>query len=312
MKHEADADPAQDGRVIASHGRDAVVLDHAGQQIPCRLQGRRLAVVCGDRVRWIRARGEGAAGRITEVLPRATVLARLNLRGETEPVAANLTQLVVVVAPVPSADFGLCDRYLAAAEWAGLKACIVTNKSDLPDESGTLAASLAEYARIGYPVVRASKRVADGVAELTARLAGETSVLVGQSGVGKSSLINRLVPGVEARVDEVSRASGLGRHTTSASSLYQLPTGGELVDSPGVRDFSPPLPAARDLAGGFREIAALAPGCRFQDCRHWREPGCAVAAAEGDGQVAARRLVSYRRLLDLAEEMAQRAPRIRR
>ena len=312
MKHEADAGPARHGRVIASHGRDAVVLDDAGQAVPCRLQGRRLAVVCGDRVRWIRARGEGAAGRITEVLPRATVLARLNLQGETEAVAANLTQLVCVVAPFPAPDFGLCDRYLAAAEWAGLKACIVANKSDLPNESGTLASALQEYARLGYPVLRASKRAADGVAELTARLAGETSVLVGQSGVGKSSLINRLVPGVEARVDVVSRASEMGRHTTSTSSLYQVPTGGELIDSPGVRDFSPPLPAPRDLAGGFREIASLAPGCRFQDCRHRREPGCAVAAALGDGCISARRLASYQRLLDLAEKMAQRAPRIRR
>lgn len=312
MKQEPDPVPAQDGRVVASHGRDAVVVDDAGRTVPCRLEGRRLAVVCGDRVRWVRARGEGAAGRITEVRPRATVLARLTLRGETEPVAANLTQLVVVLAPVPAADFGLCDRYLAAAEWAGLKACIVANKSDLADPSGTLAATLDEYARIGYPVVQASKRAADGVAELTARLAGETSVLVGQSGVGKSSLINRLVPGVEARVEEVSRATELGRHTTSTSSLYGLPTGGELIDSPGVRDFSPPLPAPRDLAGGFREMAALAPGCRFQDCRHRREPGCAVAAAVSDARIPARRLASYRRLLDLAEEMAQRAPRIRR
>lgn len=312
MKREPDADPPQDGRVIASHGRDAIVLNDAGQSVPCRLQGRKLAVVCGDRVRWIRASGEGAAGRITEVRPRATLLARLNLRGATEPVAANLSQLVVVVAPVPAADFGLCDRYLAAAEWAGLKTCLVANKSDLPDEAGTLAATLDEYVRIGYPVVRASKRTADGVVELTSQLAGETSVLVGQSGVGKSSLINRLVPGVEARVAEVSSASEMGRHTTSASSLYQLPTGGELIDSPGVRDFLPPLPPTRELAGGFREIAALAPDCRFQDCRHRREPGCAVAAASADGRIAARRLASYRRLLDLAEEMARRAPHFRR
>jgi len=312
LTRQTGAVPAADGRVVASHGRHAVVLDDAGRQIQCRLHGRRLTVVCGDRVRWTRSPGEGAAGLITEVLPRTTLLARLNLRGQSEPVAANLTQLLCVVAPLPVADFGLCDRYLAAAEWAGLKTCVVANKSDLPDQSGVLAATLAEYARIGYPVVHASKRTADGVVELAARLVGETSVLVGQSGVGKSSLTNRLVPGVEARVAEVSRATESGRHTTSSSSLYQLPTGGELVDSPGVRDFSPPLPAPRDLAGGFREIAALAPGCRFQDCRHGREPGCAVVAALADGRVTPRRLASYRRLLELAERMAQRAPQLRR
>lgn len=309
MRADSGAGATRTGRVISSHGRDAVVLDDAGSRIHCRLQGRKLAVVCGDGVRFQLAQGEGAAGRITEVLPRRTTLARLNLRGESEPVAANLTQLACVVAPSPAPDFGLCDRYLAAAEWAGLKACIVANKCDLPDPAGALAA-LDEYIRIGYPVVRASKRQADGAAALARRLAGEISVLVGQSGVGKSSLTNLLVPGVEARVDEVTRASESGRHTTSHSSLYPLPGGGELIDSPGVRDFAPPLPPPRDIAGGFREIAALAGACRFQDCRHLREPGCAVASA-GE-RISARRLLSYRRMVELAEEMSARAPRFRR
>jgi ribosome biogenesis GTPase len=309
MSADCGAGVTRSGRVISSHGRDAVVLDDAGARIHCRLQGRKLAVVCGDGVHFQLAQGEGAAGRITEVLPRRTMLARLNQRGGSEPVAANLTQLACVVAPAPAPDFGLCDRYLAAAEWAGLKACIVANKCDLPDPAGALAA-LDDYVRIGYPVVRASKRAAVGVTELAGRLAGEISVLVGQSGVGKSSLTNLLVPGVEARVDEVTRASESGRHTTSHSSLYPLPGGGELIDSPGVRDFAPPLPAPRDIAGGYREIAALAGACRFQDCRHLREPGCAVAGA-GE-RISARRLLSYRRMVELAEEMATRAPRFRR
>ncbi|MDP9197793.1 MAG: ribosome small subunit-dependent GTPase A [Pseudomonadota bacterium] len=311
MKRRPDTVDVQQGRVIASHGRDAVVLDESGRQIPCRLQGRRLAVVCGDHVRWILSSTEGATGLITEVLPRATLLARINQRGESEAVAANLSQLITVVAPMPVPDFGLCDRYLAAAEWAGLKACIVANKSDIADSSGALAA-LDDYIRIGYPVVRASKRVADGARELALRLAGEISVLVGQSGVGKSSLINLLVPGVHARVDEVTRATESGRHTTSTSSLYGVPTGGELIDSPGVRDFAPPLPAPRDIAGGFREIAAAAPECRFADCLHAREPGCAVIAAADRGAISARRLASYRQLLELAREMAARTPRVRR
>jgi ribosome biogenesis GTPase len=311
VKIRADAATEQDGRVIASHGRDAVVLDRTGCRTPCRLQGRRLAVVCGDRVRWILASTEGAMGLITGVLPRSTVLARISQRGEAEAVAANLSQLITVVAPMPVPDFGLCDRYLAAAAWAGLKACIVANKSDIADTSGALAA-LDDYVRIGYPVVRASKRIADGARELALRLSGETSVLVGQSGAGKSSLINLLVPGVHARVDEVTRATESGRHTTSTSSLYQVPTGGELIDSPGVRDFAPPLPAPRDIAGGFREIAAAAPGCRFADCLHGSEPGCAVTVAAGRGAIAARRLASYRQLLALAREMAARTPRITR
>lgn len=301
------------GRVVAGHGRDASVLDDSGRAVHCRLQGRSLAVVCGDRVRWMPATTEGGAGVIVEVLPRTSLLSRITTRGTPEPVAANVTQLVAVVAPVPAPDFGLCDRYLAAAEWNGLAACVVANKCDLPQTGEALGHVLADYSRLGYAVLRSSKRLEDGVAALREQLAGRTSVLVGQSGVGKSSLTNRLVPGVEAVVDEISRASESGRHTTSTSSLYALPSGGELIDSPGVRDFSPPLPAARDVAGGYREIAAAATDCRFRDCLHRREPGCAVAAAAGDGRITPRRLESYRKLLALAEELAARAPpRVRR
>jgi ribosome biogenesis GTPase len=298
----------REGRVVASHGRDATVLDASGGQVHCRLQGRRLAVVCGDRVRWSPGQTEGGTGVIVEVLPRASLLSRISARGVAEAVAANLTQLVAVVAPLPAPDFGLCDRYLAAAEWNGLDACVVANKSDLPGADAALGPALEEYARIGYAVLWSSKRQEDGVAALRKRLAGRTSALVGQSGVGKSSLTNRLIPGVEAAVDEVSRATESGRHTTSTAFLYALPTGGELIDSPGVRDFSPPLPAAREVAGGYREIVAAGPQCRFRDCLHRREPGCAVAAAADAGRIARRRLESYRKLLALAEEMSARAP----
>jgi ribosome biogenesis GTPase len=308
MHSSTPVSPTLEGRVVASHGRDAMVVGSDGSRVHCRLQGRRLAVVCGDRVRWQSGSTEGGDGVIVELLPRVSLLARISSRGDPEPVAANLTQLVAVVAPVPAPDFGLCDRYLAAAEWNGLAACVVANKADLEDTGGTLDAPLADYARIGYPVLRASKRLADGVDALRKHLAGGTSVLVGQSGVGKSSLTNALVPGVAAAVDEVTRASESGRHTTTTAWLYTLPSGGELIDSPGVRDFSPPLPAPREIAGGFREIAALAVECRFRDCLHRREPGCRVLAAAG-GAVAARRLESYLRMLELAEEMTSRIRR---
>jgi ribosome biogenesis GTPase / thiamine phosphate phosphatase len=314
MRSGSDAQRRLPGRVVASHGRDAVVADESGRRVHCRMQDRRLAVVCGDRVLWVPARTEGGAGLVVEVRPRASLLARIDARGAAEPVAANLTQLVAVVAPVPAPDFGLCDRYLAAAEWIGLAACIVANKSDLGDPSGTLSPVFDDYARIGYTVLRTSKRKADGAGSLRRWLAGATSVLVGQSGVGKSSLTNLLVPGVEAAVDEVTIASKSGRHTTSTAWLYAVPGGGELIDSPGVRDFAPPLPAPRAVAGGYREIAAVAPDCRFRDCLHRQEPGCAVAAAAAAGKVARRRLDSYRRLLGLAQDRAaaRAPPRLRR
>lgn len=312
MKQNSPAAARHAGRVVSSHGRDAVVEDDAGRNVHCRLQGRRLSAVCGDRVLWIDADTEGAAGLIAEVLPRRTELARMNLRGESEVIAANLTQLVAVIAPLPAPDLGLCDRYLAAAEWAGLKACVVVNKSDLPGARTLLGEALAEYQAIGYPVAWASKRAPGGEREIAGRLKDEVSVLVGQSGVGKSSLINLLVPGVEVTVQEISRAAETGQHTTTASSLYHLPAGGDLVDSPGVRDFAPPLPKPRDIGGGFREIAAAAPGCRFKDCMHLLEPGCAVTGLAKSGRIAARRMASYRQLVGQSEELSRRDPKLRR
>jgi ribosome biogenesis GTPase len=295
------------GRVVAAHGRRVVVQDTGGATHPCRLFGRSLVVVCGDRVRWVSARAEGATGLVVAVEPRRSTLARISLSGRPEPIVANLDQLIAVMAPVPSPDFALCDRYLAAAEWAGLAAAVALNKADLPEAaSAAIRAELDTYRELGYPSVATSKRLPDGAAGLGRLLRDRVSVLVGQSGVGKSSLINLLVPGVEATVREISRATEEGRHTTTASALYHLPGGGDLIDSPGVRDFSPPLPPPRDVASGFRELAAAAPGCRFADCRHAGEPGCAVEQLAESGRISRRRLASYRHLLELASEFHDR------
>lgn len=300
----------QPGRIVAAYGGRVLVETPTGDRFPCRLFGRRLQVICGDAVRWSMAEAEGAEGLILEVEPRRSELARISATGTREPIVANLDLLVAVLAPVPAPDYALCDRYLAAAEWAGLAAAVTLNKTDLPGaDDPTLAAELANYRALGYPVARSSKRTAGGAAELEALFKGHVSILVGQSGVGKSSLINLLVPGGNAAVQEVSRATDAGRHTTTASTLFHLPGGGELIDSPGVRDFAPSLPAPRDVACGFREIMREAAGCRFQDCRHTGEPGCAVHAAVGERRISARRLASYRQLRRLAEELEQRQRR---
>jgi ribosome biogenesis GTPase len=295
---------ARTGRIVAAHGRRVVVEDDDGSQRPCRLFGRRLDAVCGDRVHWVEEETEGADGLVVEVLPRRSELSRIDQSGAPERVVANLDQLVAVLAPVPAPDLSLCDRYLAAAEWAGLDAAVVLNKDDLEAADGPwLQHELETYRRIGYPVARTSKRREGGADRLQELLQGRTSVLVGQSGVGKSSLINVLVPGVEAAVQEISRATEEGRHTTTAAMLYHLPGGGELMDSPGVRDFSPPLPAPRDVASGFRELAELAVECRYPDCRHDGEPGCMVEQRLASGAVSARRLASYRQLLKLSADI---------
>lgn len=297
---------ARTGRVVAAHGRRVLVGDGEATH-SCRLFGRRLDVVCGDHVRWEPAAAEGASGLVVGVEPRRSELARISQSGRPEVIVANLDQMVAVLAPRPAPDFALCDRYLAGAEWAGLDAAVALNKADLPEaHEGAVQAELETYRQLGYPVVLTSKRLEDGSAGLRALLRDRISVLVGQSGVGKSSLINLLVPGVEAEVQEISRASEEGRHTTTASALYHLPGGGDLMDSPGVRDFAPPLPAPRDVASGFRELAAAATGCRFPDCRHAGEPGCAIEALVESGRISRRRLASYRHLLRLAAEVEDR------
>ncbi len=281
-----------DAEVIAAYGRHLLV--RAGEQeLRARPAGRRLSIVCGDLVRCEidRAHDEVLA---VEVLPRKTLLARANLRGESEPVVANITQLVVVVAPVPQPDFFIVDRYLCAATAAGIRGAVAINKSDLdankidPGEIDALGA--AGYARVACSAVDGQ-----GLAELRALLSGAVSVLVGQSGVGKSSLVNALLPQSRIETDGLMREEE-GRHTTTASRSYPLDSGGSLIDSPGVRDFAPAIEQLDAETLGFPEVDRRARDCRFQDCRHMQEPSCAVMAAVEAGELSARRYESYRRL----------------
>ena len=299
------------GRVIAAFGRQVLVRTAAGTELRARPFGRALTIVCGDEVRCrIDARHEEV--HVIEVMPRRTALYRSNLRGATEPVVANLTQLLVVLAPLPVPDLFVVDRYLAAATSGGVAATLVVNKSDLGIDAA-LAAELAAYAAAGYRAVQCSAESGAGLTELRAAIApGALAALVGQSGVGKSSLVRCLIPGAEVAVGDLVRAEE-GRHTTTAARLFDLAHGAALIDSPGVRDFAPALEALDERSLGFPEIERLAPGCRFADCRHLREPGCAVRAAAEDGSWCARRYESYRRLRRLREELtAARGPQRQR
>jgi len=279
-----------DAEVIAAFGRHLLV--RAGtQELRARPSGRKLSIVCGDRVRCTQSRDEVL---IVEVLPRRTLLARANLRGESEPVVANITQLVVVVAPLPQPDFFIVDRYLCAATAAGITGAVAINKSDL--ESNKLAAGeIDAYATAGYAHVACSAKHGAGLADLRTLLASGVSVLVGQSGVGKSSLVNALLPQAQIETGGLMREEE-GRHTTTASRAYGLDTGGTLIDSPGVRDFAPAIEQLDAQTLGFPEVDRLASGCKFQDCKHMHEPACAVMAAVEGGTLLARRYESYRRL----------------
>jgi ribosome biogenesis GTPase / thiamine phosphate phosphatase len=288
------------GRVVAAYGKQVLVEDETGARHPAFVGRRGLRVVCGDEVGWT-GTAPGTDLAVVERLPRRTELVRPDSRGRTEVLAANIDQLVVVCAPEPPPDPFIIDRYLAAAELMGAEAAVACNKSDLGHDK--LDALLQEFHRIGYPVLHLSALAEIGLDALRRQLAGRCSILVGQSGVGKSSLLNALLPGIELATAQVSLATGEGRHRTTATTLYNLPCGGALLDSPGVRDFAPALDDPRLAAVGFREIIAAADHCRFSNCRHMREPGCAVKARTETGEISPRRYESYRRLLRLTEDL---------
>lgn len=270
-----------------------LVRDASGNVRKARPAGRRLSIVCGDRVR---CEPDPAHDEVlaVEVRPRKTLLARSNLRGESEPVVANITQLVVVVAPMPKPDLFVVDRYLCAATAAGIAGRIAVNKEDLAADRIAVG-ELAAYAAAGYPHVTCSAKTGFGLDALRGLLAGAVSVLVGQSGVGKSSLVGALLPQALIETGTLVREEE-GRHTTTASRAYELGTGGTLIDSPGVRDFAPAIDLLDAKTLGFPEVAARAHDCRFQDCRHMQEPGCAVIGAVECGALSERRYESYRRM----------------
>jgi ribosome biogenesis GTPase / thiamine phosphate phosphatase len=287
-------------RVTVTHRRLLHVRIEDGREAVARPARRELSIVCGDFVRCeLDARHDEL--NVVAVEARSSALYRTNARGGSELLAANLSLLLVVVAPLPQPDFFVVDRYLCAAQCAGLSAAVVLNKSELPIDP-EIERELAGYAAAGYRCLRVSAVRQGELAGLSALLPRQTAMLVGQSGVGKSSLLRQLVPGSEAPIGELIRDDE-GRHTTTATRLYEVPGGGEIIDSPGVRDFAPAIDRLDDSDLGFLEIEALAPGCRFSDCRHLREPDCAVRAAVGSG-ISERRYESYRRLRRLYERLS--------
>ena len=298
-----------EARVIGAFGRQVRVRTSDGTEYPARPLGRALGIVCGDEVRCRHDERHGEV-HVLEVLPRRTALYRTNARGRAEAVLANLTRLLVVIAPLPEPDLFVADRYLAAAASAGIEPILIVNKADLGLDAA-LGAALEGYRQADIPSIEVSAVTGVGEAELLAACRGRTAALVGQSGVGKSSLAARLAPEERIEVGALARAAE-GRHTTTASRLFTLPGGGELIDAPGVRDFAPAIECLEPRTLGFAELARLAGGCRFLDCQHLREPDCEVRAAVEQGQMDPRRYESYRRLRRLQQTLGTAEERARR
>lgn len=303
---EGDLGPEQTGLLIASFGPTVEVEDETGLVHRCALRQNLGLPVVGDRVVWQSLRTGG--GVVAAITPRKSLLARPDTTGDLKPLAANLDQLLVIAAPLPRYDTQLIDQYLVAAEISGITPAVVLNKVDLLDaaQRNDAEADFAIYRAIGYEVLHASTFANHGLDELLHALRTKTSAFVGQSGVGKSSLVKCLLPEADIRVGALTKSTGLGRHTTSSARLYHLPDGGDVIDSPGVREFRLWELDRDALAQGFREFRPLLGQCRFRDCRHENEPGCALTDAASGGRIELSRLESYRRMA--AEIEARRRP----
>jgi ribosome biogenesis GTPase / thiamine phosphate phosphatase len=285
------------GLVVATHRRHYVVDLDAGDTLDCVLKGRSTTLACGDRVEVARASRDGV---IVAVAPRKSLLYRSDAFKE-KLIAANVTQVLGVIASDVPVDEHLLNRWIVAAETERCRFVLVVNKSDLPG-SERFATRFATYAGLGYPVVRVS--ALGDVTSLAPWIRAEHTVMIGQSGMGKSTLINALLPDAGARIGDISDALRSGRHTTTSTALYRLPDGyGWIVDSPGMKVFGLAHCAPEAIADAFVDLRALIPQCRFRDCRHDREPDCAVQAAVAEGRVAAQRVALLQTLLREAAAM---------
>ena len=293
---------AERALVTATFSRRMRLRPDHGEALNARIKGKRLQPVCGDYV-LAEPIADEPDWLIVEVLPRRNELSRPNQRGRAEILAANIDQLLVMAASSPKADWAIVDRYLCAAELMNIPAAVIYNKVDL-DEADLPDDELREYADIGYETVKSSAQTGLGVDEVAAMLRDKVSIIVGQSGVGKSTLINRLVGDELQRTASISDKRGEGRHTTVNSVMLELPGGGTVIDSPGVRDYAPALQPDQ-VVNGYREIVAAAPDCRFSNCQHLREPDCAVKKAVDTGDISKRRYDSYRHLLALTRKLTE-------
>jgi len=283
--------------LVVSHLGQGIAVEVENKILLCQTRRKLDTVAVGDQVMVTKSSVD--QGRIEEILPRRSLLQRPSRNKKTRPVAANIDKIYVVFATEPHCDFLLIDQYLAICENKNIDAVLVLNKVDLSNIKD-LEAELQQYQDLGYTMHKVSAMENIGIAELKAALNNQISIFAGQSGVGKSSLTNALIPDKQLKTNTVSEITKHGRHTTTAATLYHLPEGGDLIDSPGVAIFGLADMTQPQLAWGYREFQPLLEECKFHNCRHINDKGCAVRAAAEAGKIPIQR---YQRFLKLIQKM---------
>ncbi len=286
-----------EGQVVSHLGK-GIAVESENKIILCQTRRKLDTVAVGDKVMFSKA--TAGLGRIEEILTRRSLLMRPSRNGKTRPVAANIDNVYIVFAVEPACDFLLIDQYLAICENHHIDGKLVFNKTDLP-QTDSIEQQLHYYRSLGYELFRVSAANKSGINDLKQALRGHVSIFAGQSGVGKSSLTNTLIPDKDLKTNTVSETTRHGRHTTTAATLYHLPEGGDLIDSPGVAIFGLAGINEQQLAWGYREFQPLIEQCLFHNCRHVNDKGCAVRSAAEKGNISLSR---YERFLKLRGKMS--------
>lgn len=298
---DADADDSQlgleqEGLVIARHGATVEVDDENQQTHLCNIRQHIDDLVPGDKVLWRPASQQ--AGVVVACLPRQTVLTRPNFHGYPKPIAANVTQMLIVFAPKPEPSADIINKYLVAAELLHITPVIILNKMDLLSANSPLLEWIKIFNELGYQTFLTTQKDLTTLAPLQQQLKQQISILLGQSGVGKSSLASYFLPDTEeVRVSALSQATGFGKHTTSTARLYHLKNGGALIDSPGVRNFTLWQVTSQEVLQGFIECRPVIGQCKFSNCSHQHEPGCAILELFAQKKISSMRFNSLKQIL---------------